>query len=83
MIQICSDFQKGKFIALGDFQAHPLQDLIHFFCENDSSVFSRAYDMVQQDGYVMAFTNKLAHASDLIGLSTLRKTTLAQQAAGN
>ena len=47
MVSIRTDFEKFDFVALGDIQADCFQDLIHFFTEDDSSVFSRTHDMVE------------------------------------
>src|SRR5262249_28611543 len=73
MITIRPDFEKGEFITLGDFQADRFQDLIDFFTEDDSSVFGRAHDMVQQDRCVMSFSYKVAHACYLIGRCHLQQ----------
>ena len=46
MVPIRADFQKDDFVALGNIQTHRRQHLIDFFTNDDSSVFSWAYDMV-------------------------------------
>lgn len=58
-------------VTFGDFQAHLFQDLVDLFIEDSPSILGGTNEMVDQDGYVMAFPNQLAHA-----------LILAQQAAG-
>ena len=61
MISIRSDFQKHNFVAFSDLQANCFQFAIDFSTENDPPVFCWTHDMIDQDGYIMTFTNQLTH----------------------
>jgi hypothetical protein len=61
MILIRSNFQKDDFVAFGNFQANGFEFFINFSGKNYPPVLCRTHDMIDQDGYIMAFTNQPTH----------------------
>jgi hypothetical protein len=64
MVLIRPDLDENNFVSFGNFQAHVLQHPIHLIGDRYSSIFGRAHNMIEQDRYVMTFSNQLAHATD-------------------
>ena len=76
MIFVRTNLDKMYFKSLFYVRAYINQAFFHFFCQNTSSIFYRAYQMIQQQTFVMTFINMLTHNTNLI------QTATPQQADG-
>jgi len=61
MLPVHTNLQKLYLITLGYLQTDLFQNRIHLICEDDTAIFGRTHQMIQQYRYVMAFVNILAH----------------------
>lgn len=65
MILIHSNLEKLNLVTIGDFLTHIIRDLVNLFIDDCSSIFCWIDKMMDQDGYIMTFSDQVTHMAIL------------------
>jgi len=61
MILICANLQKLYLVPLLNVQADLFQLLVYSFIEHNTPIFGKENQMIDREGYIMAFMNIFTH----------------------
>jgi hypothetical protein len=82
MILIGPNLQENNFVSFGNLQTNVFQFLIHFGAKHHTPVFRWTHNMIDQDGYIMAFANQLTHCEILSDGSPIGKPISSAASCG-